>query len=335
MPRHRQSNTHLPVGVYVRKRAHTSTYYFADRDGKQHRLGSTLAEALRAHSQLVESPSRLVIMSDLFTRYQIQVLHKKRPSTQESNMREFVYLRAFFGEMAIEEVRPMHVAQYLDQRGEVAPVRANREKSLLSHVFSMAMRWGLAERNPCVGVHRNPEKPRDRLPTPEELALFCKLSESALLRAWVIVKWLTGLRQSDMRSLQCHQLRDDGIHVTTAKTGHKTIIEWTPELRRAIDAALEIHPLPSDFVFSTRQGTGYSADGFRAIWQRAMVKFVEAGGERFTEHDIRARTATDARAQGIDAQRLLGHAAASTTDTYIRRRQVEVVSSLKKITKKD
>ena len=41
-------------------------------------------------------------------------------------------------------------------------MRANREIALLSHVFTIAREWGLTEKtNPCAGVRRNKETPRD------------------------------------------------------------------------------------------------------------------------------------------------------------------------------
>ncbi|MGC9158632.1 MAG: hypothetical protein ACP5FH_06535, partial [Terracidiphilus sp.] len=43
-----------------------------------------------------------------------------------------------------ETITPVHVARYLDQRGAEAPVSANREMALLSHVYTKALRWGMA-----------------------------------------------------------------------------------------------------------------------------------------------------------------------------------------------
>jgi len=38
----------------------------------------------------------------------------------------------------IDSIKPFHVRQYLDKRGEQAKARANREKALLSHIFNKA-----------------------------------------------------------------------------------------------------------------------------------------------------------------------------------------------------
>jgi hypothetical protein len=42
-------------------------------------------------------------------------------------------------------------------------VRSNREKALLSHCFTKAMVQGWVDANPCRGVHRNRERPRERM----------------------------------------------------------------------------------------------------------------------------------------------------------------------------
>lgn len=53
-------------------------------------------------------------------------------------------------------------------------------------------------------------------------------------------------------------------------------------------------------------------------WLRTMEAFVAAGGERFVEHDIRAKVATDSRSVTA-AQHRLGHATARLTESVYRR----------------
>jgi integrase len=47
-------------------------------------------------------------------------------------------------------------------------------------------------------------------------------------------------------------------------------------------------------------------------------------------HDIRAKAATDAADNGVDAQKLLGHRHRMMTDAYIKLRQVDKVTPLRK-----
>ena len=60
-----------------------------------------------------------------------------------------------------------------------------------------------------------------------------------------------------------------------------------------------------------------------------MKKAIETGAlrERFTEHDIRARTATD---DPVNAQQRLGHQSRAMTDRYVRVRKVEKIKPLAK-----
>ena len=42
------------------------------------------------------------------------------------------------------------------------PIRANRVIEVLRRNFNLAIRWGWIERNPAVGIERNPEVKRER-----------------------------------------------------------------------------------------------------------------------------------------------------------------------------
>jgi integrase len=81
-------------------------------------------------------------------------------------------------------------------------------------------------------------------------------------------------------------------------------------------------------LFCTRKGQPYTVDGFNSIWQRKMRKALEEDvlAERFTDHDIRAKTGSDA--EEAHAVKLLAHDDPKTTKRYYRR-QTPVVTPLK------
>jgi hypothetical protein len=58
---------------------------------------------------------------------------------------------------------------------------------------------------------------------------------------------------------------------------------------RAIIARAKALPaqIPAGYVIRKPNGKPYTARGFSAIWQRLMTKYVDAGGKRFTFHDLR------------------------------------------------
>ena len=83
-----------------------------------------------------------------------------------------------------------------------------------------------------------------------------------------------------------------------------------------------VTPMPRP-LFPSRYGTQQTARGFKSAWQRAMAEYVAAGGARFWEHDIRAKSGSDAQTDAR-AQDLLGHASASTTRRHYRRAPAKV-----------
>ncbi|MDR0702332.1 MAG: hypothetical protein LBF61_08000 [Azoarcus sp.] len=100
--------------------------------------------------------------SAVFDRYEREITPKKAPRTQRDDAAILDMLRKVFGAMRLDDITPQHIAIYRDKRGEKAPVRANREISLLSNIFNIAREWGVtAKENPCRGVRKNKEHPRD------------------------------------------------------------------------------------------------------------------------------------------------------------------------------
>ena len=152
-----------------------------------------------------------------------------------------------------------------------------------------------------------------------------------LVLAYIRVKLLTGLRRGDLLRLKVADCHDDGIHVQPHKTAHTTrkrqIILWSDELRSAIEdakAARAVHISP--WIFCNRDGGCYLdeatglANGWDSLWQRYMARVLAETKvtARFTEHDLRAKCASDA-ASLEHARQLLAHADARTTDRIYRR----------------
>ncbi len=151
-----------------------------------------------------------------------------------------------------------------------------------------------------------------------------------LLRNYVDFKYLTGLRKGDILKLRLDALTEEGIAVTQAKTGGRLIFLWDEELRAVVDRIRAMRrPIRGLHLFCTRSGQPYTASGLDSIWQRAMQAAIASGTlkERFTEHDIRAKTATD---DPVQAQQRLGHKNRSMTDRYVKSRKVTKVTALVK-----
>ncbi len=117
-------------------------------------------------------------VASLLNAFMMSPRRKVSPRTQADNEHEKLALMRSLGHCTLESVKPTTIAQYLEKRG--APVRANREISLLSRAFSWAVAQGLADRNPCLGVERNKEQSRKRSPSVAEFeAVAAKVRRSS------------------------------------------------------------------------------------------------------------------------------------------------------------
>ncbi len=195
--------------------------------------------------------------------------------------------------------------------------------AMLSHTFRYAVRWGDIHHteNPCVRIQRLKEQPRDRYVEDWEYYAF-RGHAGPLIAAYMDFKYLTGLRQGDILALRRDQIQGDGIHVTVSKTGERIIYEWTDDLRAAVATIGRLkRPVRGLYLFCTRTGQPYTGNGFRSIWQRKMRSAIEGGvlKERFRDHDIRAKAASDADAQ--HAIELMGHHDGRITDKHYRRKR--------------
>ncbi len=332
MGRHRKNNFNLPPRMYLKHGA----YYYVTREYKWIRLSDDKAIAFAKWAGIEgetprESGSEKPLIGSiaaLIDKYMIEVAPKKAKATYAGNLMEAKNLKDVFGKMLVLEVRPMHIAKYLDVRGVKAPIRANREISLLSHILSYAMRWGQLDRNPCLGVAKHPEKGRDRYITDQEFESVKKLA-SDLIAIVMDFAYITALRKGDILNLRLEQITEEGIWIKQSKTGSKQLYEWTNGLHEVVSRAKSIkRPISGLYLFCTRQGQPYSDTGFKAMWNRVQLKWAAQGGQRFTFHDIRAKALTDAKRMGMDAQSLAGHATSAMTEHYIKQREFKLVKPL-------
>jgi integrase len=346
MPRERSKEN---KGLPPRWRVVRGVYYYqvpeeqrTRWDGKTtFRLGDNLDEAYAVWARRIETIRNAKNIGELFDRYLIEVVPKKAPRTRVENTRAILRLRKVFGAMILDDLRPSQIYMYVsDSKNRL---QARREVRVFSHVFTKAVEWGLIDRHPFKGeVRLEGVDPRTRYVEDWEfeecLTLDSKRKKGSVLmiQAYLRMKLLTGLRLGDLLRLKMEALRDDGIHVQPRKTAHTTgkrlIIEWSPALRAAVDMARESRPFEGgDYLFCNRRGECYFDDekdtcsGWNSMWQRFMDRVLDETKvkERFTEHDIRAKAASDAETLE-HAQKLLAHADSKITDRVYRRKPEKV-----------
>ena len=237
------------------------------------------------------------------------------PTLAERTRKDYAYhlrtLRQWFGHFQANELKPRDFRDFMNvSHGKI---QRNRQLAVLSCAFSEATgRWWMADRNPCRDVKRHSSRPRDRYITDAEYESF-KCMVPCRIKLAMDLALYTGQRQGDILKLTWDKVdRETGrIRFRQTKTGKKLAVRITPAVAEILDRCERMMP-SGPTVLRTRRGVRYSSEGFRAIWQRHMRKWIRLGNERFTFHDLRAKSASDSETIDAAYQRL-GHTSMSMT----------------------
>lgn len=317
MGRPRKKDKQYPPRLHRKGRV----FYYV-RGGKWTRLSDSYPEALQKWAAL-EGGSRSDTVGGMLDRFLAEVVPTKAPRTQKDYSRAVANLRRSFGRMGPDEVTPGDIAEYLDtahqkKRG----IQGNREIAVLSTAYSKAIRWRLANHNPCRAVPRNPEAKRQYVPSGREIRKLYRHATPPM-RRFIRLSLLTGLRVSDVLKLTDENVTEEGLRVPVGKTGQTILYEWTPSLRKCVPEAVR-----GAVIQKQRKGGGYTYYGINSLWRRLRAR---AGIPHVRIHDLRARALTDAHnARGRDyAQTLAAHASGQTTERYIRDRGLVRVRPLR------
>jgi integrase len=343
-------NKHLPQGMRARWRGAVVYYYF-DSGATPRRevpLGKDYTEAVRKWAELRERSSTgdLVTFKHVADRYTAEVLPKKAPATQEINLRELRNLLLVFNAVPIpiDDIEPVDVRRYLDYRRD-APVAANREKALLSHIYNFARSKGLTGKpNPCAGIKGNKETGRDAYIEDDVYAAIWDVAEP-LLRDAMDVAYLTGQRPADVRKMTRADVRDGSVNVKQNKTGAKLRVEVIGQFASVMDriAARKVAGLT---LITNKHGQPLTKSTLRGAINRARLMAAEAsriGAQcaglpdmsadilAFQFRDLRAKAGTDTeQLRGMAAAKdQLGHTSEGMTANYVRHRLGKLVKPTK------
>lgn len=321
MSRPRKTNSHLPKFVVVNH----GSYWYQPTEGKAVRIGPEgeewlIYEYLAKVAKPQPPPKQGAKLHDHFERYKREVAPTLAPRTQKDYARHIVLLDKAFGHMHPDELMPKGVGAFLDRtKGKI---QANRQVAVLSAIYAkMVGRWYVADRNPCRDVERNPSKKRTRYVTDEEFAVVKTLAPPRV-RLAMDLALLTGQRRGDLISLPFKNVSSEGILFQQGKTGKRLLVGMSDALQAVIDTAKAMVPVVEigGYVIRTRRGTPYTSEGFAAAWQRLMNKAQKRGliQERFTFHDLRAKSVSDSK-NLQEAYDRAGHTSmAMTRGTYDR-----------------
>lgn len=269
------------------------------------------------------TPQTTVTVTDILNRYELDCVPDLAPRTQIDYHRHLIRLREVFGSAIAQELQPKDFATFLNvKKGKCQRVK---QLAVMSAALTQAVSfWYWLPRNVLRDVKRPKAKPRDRLVTAEEFAAV-RATAPYRIKLAMDLAVMTGQRQGDLLSMKWADIRDMEIHVEQAKTGKRLAIAITPDLEGVLDKCWQL-PMRGEHVLTRIYGGPFTGEGFRAMWQRNMRKYVARGGIRFTNHDLRALAATRCATPEI-AMRLLGHSNIQMT-MRVYRRGVERVQAL-------
>lgn len=320
-------------------------YYYNGRDEQGRRveipLGSNFSEALRRWAELEGKPAPVAtgLMEIVFRRYEQEVVPKKKLSTQRDNLLCLKQLSAVFGKTHIDAITPAHIAKYRDLRGRSAPVRANREIALFSHIYNVAREWGYTSKeNPTRGVRKNKESPRDFYADPEVWdAVYAQASPE--LQDAMDLSYLTGQRPGDVLKMSEADVRNGALEVKQGKTQKKLrILLANPDgSKTGLGTLLDEMrgrrgKVKSLQLIATPSGAALNKGTLRTRFdsaRKAAAELAEKSGtpemvdlakriRQFQFRDIRPKAASEIGDLGL-ASKLLGHTEQELTKkVYVR-----------------
>jgi len=309
----RQSDDWLPDRVYRRK--DTGSYRYRPRTGGSIVIapaGASKIEVLEAYDAYIAQDGTVdalyqeYIKSD---RYQ-----RLKPNTREDYEGAWVQLQPMFGARLVREIKPVNVRRYMDARS--SKKRANTERYLLKNIFGYGVEYDWLDSNPCDNIKPFPLKARDKYVSDDEYNAMYDIV-TPIMQVFMELVYICAARGQDIRMLKLDDIQDEGLLVVQQKTGKKQLKMWNERLRAAVEKALEIRAervarcgFDSIYLLVTRNGTPYTADGLKAIWQKQKYE-----GMDWTFHDLKAKGISDFEG---DKQEFSGHKSRLIMERYNR-----------------
>ncbi len=224
------------------------------------------------------------------------------------------------GKMKVAEVTRADIERTVAPR---APVQRNRTLALLSRVFNLFETWEYRPQhsNPCRGIEKTREQPRDRVLAPSEIGALAESLQGIsdpFVAAAIRFLMVTGWRSGEALALQWSHIDFERGEITlpTTKTGR----DVRPVAGLALQVLTELHEVNANpFVFAGARG---AAVGYRRLAVEFRRACQAAGIEDARLHDLRRSVATTAAANGVSVlmlRDLLGHKTTAMSNRYARR----------------
>jgi integrase len=361
----------LDTGFGVRRQRRSSVFIVRYRENRERqcvtigRFGEISAEDARCKARTIlgavrtrapnlepwsirRSKNGALYFGEIAERYLSEFAKpRKKLKSQRADRRNLeLHILPRIGQLRLSQIdRPLIIkvhASLVD-----TPIAANRCLALISHIFSIAEKWGSvpAGSNPCKGIDRFPEHERERYLSEEE---FIRLGDALKIAAigYQNVAWsaysradkierrspedwraiaairlllFTGARVNEILTLRWSWIdwRLGIARLPDSKTGPKTLFLPEPALRMLEELKAQVrrdYP-KSPFVLPGDRGVTNFQGLFNA-WQR--IRTVSRLAD-LRLHDLRHVYASTAVASGDSLYivgRILGHRRPETTQRY-------------------
>jgi integrase len=316
--RKRTKDFDLPPKLYRKGRR----FYYVTPDRRWLPLGLDRARALRAWADY-EAQITQPTMQAMVERYCAECMATNAKSTRKQYEAFARVVTAEWGSMPADQLTVYGILQYRNRR-DLSPAWINGVLSLLRVAFDEALGWGWATQNPAKAAPFRTTQPRERYLSDIEFRTIRAASPEWLATA-MDLSYLTALRPSDVVNLRWEDVGET-INLRMRKTKSRMAFVITEELQEVLDRAKSGRVIGL-YVIANEKGRPISMRRLQSTWQRVCesAKIKDA-----QYRDIRAKAASDADFDGVDATALLGHHNKSTTEVYLRRKKARLVEPMRK-----
>jgi integrase len=264
-----------------------------------------------------EPPASLQISFAEFVKETYLPWAKIHKGSYDDDVRVTTMLTDFFKGKNLAEIKPAMIEQFKARRIKAgkAPATVNRELSVLSKLFTVAVRNEKAELNPCQNVQRfTLDNERVRyLTEDEEKRLFEAMGDNEQLKDIVTVALHTGMRRGEIFNLKWFDLDFDREVIQVRKT--KTKLNRVVPMNARVRQVLNQQRRSSEFVFTSDRTGGRLVDVKKAF----DAARIEAKIPDFQLRDLRHSCATRLSDQGeelVTVAEILGHTDIRMTKRY-------------------
>lgn len=240
------------------------------------------------------------------------------------------YINPAIGNIIASEVEPRQIEQLIRKLKD-KPTTANRVRSLVKRMFSLARRWGYRLDDPTMGVEPYSEEARTRVLTDDEVGRLCEAMDASRERQSrnaALMVLLSGSRPKEVFSARWSDIDLETGRWTKPSQAVKQRREHTVYLSsEAVEVLREQRRLHnaaggSPFVFPSERSASGHLTTIRTFWTSVVTG--KAGIEDVTPYDLRRTFTTRLMERGADLATVM-QATGHTTVAILMRHYAKAV----------